>query len=108
VSPFELIIFDCDGVLVDSGRLAVRTETQILSSLGWPLSEKEVIDRFVGRSAEYLHEQIQQHLGRPVDWEQEFESRYREVFEHGPTSLGTSRRAAPHTTHASNLSRKFI
>jgi HAD superfamily hydrolase (TIGR01509 family) len=78
---FELVIFDCDGVLVDSERLAVRTEAQILASLGWPLTEAEVVDRFVGRSAEYMHAQIEQQLGRPVDWEREFESRYRDVFE---------------------------
>jgi HAD superfamily hydrolase (TIGR01509 family) len=81
VTPFKLVIFDCDGVLVDSERLAVRTEAQILASLGWPLTEAEVVDRFVGRSAEYMHAQIEEQLGRPVDWEKEFESRYREVFE---------------------------
>ena len=78
---YELVVFDCDGVLVDSERLAVHTEAEILSSLGWPLTEAEVIERFVGRSAEYMHAQIEAQLGRPIDWEQEFESRYREVFE---------------------------
>lgn len=77
----ELVIFDCDGVLVDSERLAVETESQILSSLGWHLTEAEVVERFVGRSAEYMHAQIEEHLGTSVDWETEFESRYREIFE---------------------------
>ncbi len=79
--PYQLVIFDCDGVLVDSERLAVRTETEILGSLGWNVTEEEVVDRFVGRSAEYMRAQIEERLGRPVDWEDEFESRYREVFE---------------------------
>ena len=79
--PYDLVIFDCDGVLVDSERLAVRTEARILASLGWPLGEAEVVERFVGRSAEYMHRQIEDHLGRSIDWEVEFESRYREVFE---------------------------
>ena len=78
---FDLVIFDCDGVLVDSERLAVRTEAEILSALGWPLSEPEIIDRFVGRSAGYMHQEIERELGRPVDWEAEFEDRYRAVFE---------------------------
>ena len=78
---FELVIFDCDGVLVDSERLAVRTEAQILAGLGWPLSEHEIVDRFVGRSAGHMHREIERHLGRTIDWEAEFESRYREVFE---------------------------
>jgi HAD superfamily hydrolase (TIGR01509 family) len=76
-----LVIFDCDGVLVDSERLAVRTEAEILSGLGWQLSESEIIERFVGRSARYMQGEIERHLGRTVDWNNEFEVRYREVFE---------------------------
>jgi HAD superfamily hydrolase (TIGR01509 family) len=78
---FDLVIFDCDGVLVDSERLAVRTEAEVLSALGWPLSESEIIERFVGRSAAYMHQEIERELGRPVDWDSEFENRYRAVFE---------------------------
>jgi len=81
VSRFDLVIFDCDGVLVDSERLAVRTEAEILSGLGWPLSEADIVERFVGRSAAYMHWEIERHLGRTVDWDAEFEPRYREVFE---------------------------
>jgi HAD superfamily hydrolase (TIGR01509 family) len=81
VSGIELVIFDCDGVLVDSERLAVRTEAEILSGLGWQLSESEIIERFVGRSAGYMQGEIERHLGRTVDWNNEFEVRYREVFE---------------------------
>lgn len=78
---FDLVIFDCDGVLVDSERLAVRTEAEILSTLGWPLTEQDVIERFVGRSAAHMHREIERHLGRRIDWDAEFECRYREVFE---------------------------
>ena len=79
---FDLVVFDCDGVLVDSERLAVRVEAEILSVLGWPLSETEVVDRFVGRSASYMHTEIERHLGREVDWEAESESeeRYCEAY----------------------------
>ncbi len=78
---FDLVIFDCDGVLVDSERLVVRVEAEILSGLGWALTESEIIERFVGRSAAYMHQEIERHLGCSIDWEAEFESRYREVFE---------------------------
>jgi len=77
---FDLVIFDFDGVLVDSERLAVRTEVEVLAELGWPLREDEVIDRFVGRSAAHMRAEVQRALGREVDWESEFEARYREVF----------------------------
>ena len=81
MSRFDLVIFDCDGVLIDSERLAVRTETQILAELGWSLSEAEVIERFVGRSSVYMQAVIEEHLGRRVDWQAQFERREREVFE---------------------------
>jgi len=81
MSGFGLIVFDCDGVLVDSERLAVRTEASILENLGWPLTESEIIDRFVGRSADYMHKEIERELARSIDWEVEFEARYRQVFE---------------------------
>jgi len=81
VSRFDRVIFDCDGVLVDSERLCVRTEAEILSELGWPLPEADIVERFVGRSASYMHGEIEKHLGRDIDWEAEFEPRYQEVFE---------------------------
>jgi HAD superfamily hydrolase (TIGR01509 family) len=81
MSGLDLVIFDCDGVLVDSERLAVRTEAAILARLGWPLSEPEIVERFVGRSASHMRGEIERHLGRPIDWEVEFEPHYRQVFE---------------------------
>jgi HAD superfamily hydrolase (TIGR01509 family) len=81
MSRFDLVIFDCDGVLIDSERLAVRTESQILAELGWPLTEAEVIERFVGRSARYMQSVIEEKIGRRVNWQVEFELRVREVCE---------------------------
>jgi HAD superfamily hydrolase (TIGR01509 family) len=81
MSRFDLVIFDCDGVLVDSERLAIRTESQILNELGWPLSEADVIELFVGRSAHHMQSVIEEQLGRPIDWHAQFESRVRAVCE---------------------------
>jgi len=81
VRPFDLVIFDCDGVLVDSERLAVRTEAEILSGLGWALTESDIVERFVGRSAAYMQQEVERHIGRSVDWEAEFEPRYRDAYE---------------------------
>jgi HAD superfamily hydrolase (TIGR01509 family) len=83
VTPsLELVIFDCDGVLVDSERLAVRVDVQVLAELGWVLSEQEVIDRFVGRSDAFFVAEIEAHLGRrlPPDWETPFQHLYRDAF----------------------------
>jgi HAD superfamily hydrolase (TIGR01509 family) len=80
--PFELVIFDCDGVLVDSERIAVRVEAELLAELGWPLSQAEIVERFMGRTTEYMDEAIEAQLGSrlPGDWSDQFQRRYREAF----------------------------
>ena len=59
----DLVIFDCDGVLVDSEPIAVRTHARVLGELGWPITEQEVIERFVGRSTASINELIEARLG---------------------------------------------
>jgi len=82
---FDLIIFDCDGVLVDSERLAVPIDVIVLERVGWPLTEAEVIERFVGRSHEYFVGEIEAAIGRPLEpgWEDEFLALYRDAFAAG-------------------------
>ena len=82
-TPAELVIFDCDGVLIDSERLAIKIDVEVLHELGWPLSEAEVIKRFVGRSDRDTRAAIEAHLGRalPVDWGEQVLRRYRQVFQ---------------------------
>jgi HAD superfamily hydrolase (TIGR01509 family) len=81
--PLELVIFDCDGVLVDSERLAVRVEAALLAELGWPLSQAEVIERFMGRSQAFMLQAIQERLGGrlPDGWQDLLDRRYRAAFE---------------------------
>jgi HAD superfamily hydrolase (TIGR01509 family) len=83
--PFELVIFDCDGVLVDSERLAVRVESDYLTELGWPLSQEEIVERFMGGTDRYMDDAIQAQLGDrlPADWKEEFQRRYREAYRAG-------------------------
>jgi len=48
---FELIIFDCDGVLVDSERIANRVFAEVLAEeCGLHLSLEDMFDHFVGHS----------------------------------------------------------
>jgi HAD superfamily hydrolase (TIGR01509 family) len=82
--PVELVIFDCDGVLIDSERLAVKVDVEVLAQLGWPLSEAEVIERFVGRSAEQEQAELEAYLGYalpPRTFESRFEALFRRVCE---------------------------
>lgn len=77
----DLIIFDCDGVLVDSERLAVRVEARLITELGWPIAEADVLDRFVGRSDSYMLGEIERMLGRPVpDWQDRYEHDLHQAF----------------------------
>jgi HAD superfamily hydrolase (TIGR01509 family) len=82
-APVELVIFDSDGVLVDSERLAVKVDVVVLRELGWPLTEAEVVERFVGLSDREITAEIEAHLGRslPASWEAGHRHLYREVFE---------------------------
>ena len=81
--PISLVIFDCDGVLVDTERIAVRIDVLVLGELGWPMTEAEVVERFMGRSDEEMTADIEAHLGRrlPASWEEPFRHLYREAFE---------------------------
>lgn len=66
MSRFDLVIFDCDGVLVDSERLSVGLDVKLLASLGWPLTEAEIVERFVGRTEAAMRGEIEAHLGRDI------------------------------------------
>jgi HAD superfamily hydrolase (TIGR01509 family) len=83
IDRFGLIIFDCDGVLVDSERLSLRVDALFLDRLGWPMGEEEIIERFVGRSDIDMRAEIEERRGRPIpaDIDREFDRVYRETFE---------------------------
>jgi HAD superfamily hydrolase (TIGR01509 family) len=88
-SGIELVIFDCDGVLVDTERLAVRVDVQVLTQLGWVMTEAEVVERFVGLSDATIREAIEAHTGRRLadNWEQEFRHLYRSSFAESLTAV---------------------
>jgi HAD superfamily hydrolase (TIGR01509 family) len=89
INPIELVIFDCDGVLVDSERIAVRVDVALGAELGWPLTEAEVIQRFVGRSSRSVSEEIAARLGQDVadTWTERFDLAYRQAVDAGLTPV---------------------
>jgi HAD superfamily hydrolase (TIGR01509 family) len=70
----ELVIFDCDGVLVDSEIISVRVGTAALRRLGWTIDEAEYAERFVGCSSEYWAEQIGE---TPAGWREQVNADHR-------------------------------
>jgi len=81
--PAHLVIFDCDGVLVDSERVAVDIDVRALAALGWTITREEVIRRFLGRSEPDVMREIVDHLGRPLPpgWEEHWAAEYRRAFD---------------------------
>jgi haloacid dehalogenase superfamily, subfamily IA, variant 3 with third motif having DD or ED len=61
-----LLIFDCDGVLVDSEVLACRLDAEILTGLGFPYSTEEIITQFVGVSLKDMMARIEAAHGRSL------------------------------------------
>jgi HAD superfamily hydrolase (TIGR01509 family) len=68
---FDLIIFDCDGVLVDSEAISCRAHAETLTRHGYPITADQVLDRFLGVSDREARMTIEAELGRdlPGDFE---------------------------------------
>jgi HAD superfamily hydrolase (TIGR01509 family) len=63
---FDLVIFDCDGVLVDSESLSCVVHADVLTAHGYPISPEQVHARFLGRSAREARAEIESELGRAL------------------------------------------
>jgi HAD superfamily hydrolase (TIGR01509 family) len=74
----DLIIFDCDGVLVDSERIAIRTNIAAFAEYGHTVTEAEVIDAFVGKNTESVMEIAGEWLG--VERVNGWTDRFRELY----------------------------
>ncbi|PYC76844.1 haloacid dehalogenase [Streptomyces tateyamensis] len=68
------MIFDCDGVLIDSEPIGVEVDKVALAALGLPMGEQEIVERFVGLSHRAKTAALEQLLGRslPADWWEEY------------------------------------
>jgi HAD superfamily hydrolase (TIGR01509 family) len=65
VTKPDLIIFDCDGVLVDSEVLSCQCLSQVLAGYGIELGPDQALDLFLGRSVAAVLEHYQT-LGRAI------------------------------------------
>ena len=65
-TPIQMVIFDCDGVLIDSEALCNRVESAMLTELGWPLSPAECHERFLGQSFHDMVPLIEARIGKPL------------------------------------------
>jgi HAD superfamily hydrolase (TIGR01509 family) len=72
---FDLLIFDCDGVLVDSERITNTIFAQMLNEIGLAVTLEDMFEQFVGRSMDDCMKRIETMLGRHPS--AEFEAEYR-------------------------------
>ena len=81
--PPELLIFDCDGVLIDSEVIACRADAACLAEIGVALSAEEIMQRYLGISASAMCADIEQRLGRslPTDFAETLRLRVAVAFE---------------------------
>jgi HAD superfamily hydrolase (TIGR01509 family) len=63
MSTYELVIFDCDGVLVESERIVCRVEAEELARHGISMSPDEARAAFKGRTLPEIVELIEQRAG---------------------------------------------
>jgi HAD superfamily hydrolase (TIGR01509 family) len=74
LSPnLDLIIFDCDGVLVDSEVISCRAHAETLTRHDYPITAEQVLARFLGVSDREARMIVEAELGRslPGDFEAE-------------------------------------
>ncbi|MEO8321680.1 MAG: HAD family hydrolase [Bradyrhizobium sp.] len=69
--PVDLVIFDCDGVLVDSEVISCRAHAEVLTRHGYPITSDQVLARFLGVSDREARLTIETEMGRklPDDFE---------------------------------------
>jgi HAD superfamily hydrolase (TIGR01509 family) len=81
--PPELIIFDCDGVLIDSEAIACRADSACLAEIGIAMSAEQIMDRYLGISADTMCADIEQRQGRalPPDFAETLRLRVAAAFE---------------------------
>ena len=90
-ATFDLVIFDCDGVLVDSEVISCRAHAETLTRHGYPISADQVFERYLGRSMRQATVEVEAELGRslPDDFPAQV---YAEIFRLFAVSL----QATPH------------
>jgi HAD superfamily hydrolase (TIGR01509 family) len=90
-----LVIFDCDGVLIDSESIGARVHGEALAALGHAYTPEDMIRRFVGVSSRDMRRILEQETGAPLP--EDYGTRTREAL---GRLYATELRAIPHVAEA--------
>src|SRR6266702_2746447 len=74
---FDLVIFDCDGVLIDSELLSVQADLECLVEEGIELSADDILDRYTGISMAGMLSDLETRFGLPLP---DFARRHQEML----------------------------
>ncbi|MTI18669.1 HAD family hydrolase [Rhodobacteraceae bacterium RKSG542] len=80
---YELVIWDCDGCLIDSEYIACKLDAEIYTEAGYPITTDEVCERFIGVREEDVFAIIKQEINRDLREHPAFDnyaSRLNDVF----------------------------
>ena len=86
---FDAVLFDCDGVLVDSEPLTNGVLRDMLEESGWTLTPAECMRLFIGKAVKDERAQIEAHTGRPLteDWMVRFRERRNAALTRGVQAI---------------------
>jgi len=81
--PFDAVLFDCDGVLVDSEPITNRVLAQMLNEMGWAITVHECMDIFIGKAVKDERDLIEKRTGVRIDdaWLHGFRLRRNEALD---------------------------
>lgn len=85
----ELVIFDCDGVLVDTEPVSNTVMAGAISAVGVPMTGSEVAKAFEGMRLEDIAREVENQLGSrlPPGWVDAFEERRATEFRNGVQAI---------------------
>ena len=80
---FDAVLFDCDGVLVDSEAITNRVLCGMLGEAGWALSSEECMRLFIGKMVRSQQALIEANTGQPLTdaWMERFYERRNAALE---------------------------
>ena len=86
---FQAVLFDCDGVLVDSEAITCGVLRDMFEEQGWRMTLAECMQRFVGHTVKSQREVIEANTGVPLTdaWLQQFFERRNERLERQITAI---------------------
>lgn len=95
---FQAVLFDCDGVLVDSEAITCGVLRDMFEEQGWRMTLAECMQRFVGHTVKSQREVIEANTGVPFTdaWLQQFFARRNQQLEQHITAIEGIREAVAH------------